>query len=1052
MVICEGGETIVENGYVIHAFKTTGVSTLKVVEGGLVEVLVVAGGGGGGNANTTTSEGGGGGAGGLIFNSNFYITAPANISVTVGAGGAAGTNGGNSIFSTLTAIGGGAGGSSAVGGNGGSGGGGSWAAAGGTGTTGQGKNGGGGVYYQNLHTSYAACGGGGGGAGTVGGFAGNINNVSFGGDGLYYPQFSNVGGSPPGWFAAGGQGGTVNVVNKKYRSYGGGGYSCDVNNTNSPSYPGIPNTGGGGGGRLITGTAPGANGGSGIVIIRYKNYISQTTTTYFSDLKLAFGGTTPIYFSAYYANSANKYTSNIRNIPNTGNTITMTQFRSNDNTIDFKLYSYYGTINSNCISLAVDSYSNIFFTDNTNYISKIDTSKNLNSTFYNVGFPNSKIYILSNVLYLAYRYIDSTPVYWGTTEMANRYIRIKKLTLDASGNVSSDVLFVDKLHHSSIPGGDTAFWPCVDPDAIIVNPNGNVYIAVRTNYWWDQQDILKVAADGTKSIIYHYNGDANQYNTVVYSLAPSNDSIGFYTIHQNNFNYMNDAGTITSLYNMGNSNCIIVRYLNSKMILFNRTSLIAIIYDFNSSSIMASETVSLYNVDFIAMCRSSISDVFIFNVKSQRIIVRKCPNDGSSSNRAALSGFHLAQLNTSLNLGLTNGNYWIKGEKMTSALQMFVNFTADGGGYDFYLMTTGTTSVNYIYQLTGAETLGLDIFYPRSKAHWAAIYDYVINTKASTIATCVPVVGKVYRINGIGNYSNIVMRNPRYFSGGAPDWMVPDGGQWFIRDTGYSEPNGDYYGYAYLTLYSLASDGTTTFNDGNANYYTGTTIICSTNFKGSIFDVSTNNGSTSAKAALSGWHLAKYSKTYNLNLPSGTYWIKSPKMTSAIQMYVDMTREGGGYDFYRLTNATNRYLVTTVDNVASNLGLDIFYPRSKDHWAAIYNFVVTVSSSTIANDVKTVGAVHRNGGGNYSTSVMRNSRYYLTGTVDWRVPDDGNWFIRDTTFTEPSGDYTANSFLGLNTLTSDGSVTSFNDGNNPNYYTGTTVICSTNVKGFSYFD
>ena len=62
---------------------------------------------------------------------------------------------------------------------------------------------------------------------------------------------------------------------------------------------------------------------------------------------------------------------------------------------------------------------------------------------------------------------------------------------------------------------------------------------------------------------------------------------------------------------------------------------------------MASETVSLYNVDFTAMCRSSISDVFIFNVKSQRIIVRNCPNDGSSSKRAALSGFHLAQLNTS---------------------------------------------------------------------------------------------------------------------------------------------------------------------------------------------------------------------------------------------------------------------------------------------------------------------------------------------------------------------------------------------------------------------
>jgi len=1000
----------------------------------------------------------GGGAGGLIFNSNFYITAPANISVTVGAGGAAGTNGGNSIFSTLTAIGGGAGGSSAVGGNGGSGGGGSWAAAGGTGTTGQGKNGGGGIGNLGLQASFPACGGGGGGAG----FAGNTNYYSFGGDGLYYPQFSNVGGSPPGWFAAGGQGGTVNVVNKKYRSYGGGGYSCDVNNTNSPSYPGIPNTGGGGGGRLISGTAPGAAGGSGIVIIRYKNYISQKTTTYFSDLQLAFGGTTPIYFSEYYANSANKYTSNIRNIPNTGNTITMTQFRSNDNTIDFKLYSYYGTINSNCISLAVDSNSNIFFTDNTNYISKIDTSKNLNSTFYNVGIPNSKIYILSNVLYLAYSYTDPTAVYWGSTLMTNRYIRIKKLTLDASGNVSSDVLFADKLHHSYIPGGDTAFWPCGDPDAIIVNPNGNVYIAVKTSYWWAQQDILKVAADGTKSIIYHYNGNAYQFNTVVYSLAPSNDSIGFYTIHQNNFNYMNDAGTITSLYNMGNSNCTIVRYLSSKMILFNKTTLIARIYDFNSSSIMASETVSLYNVDFTAMCRSSISDVFIFNVKSQRIIVRNCPNDGSSSKRAALSGFHLAQLNTSLNLGLTNGDYWIKGEKMPNPLLMFVNFTADGGGYDFYLMTTGTTSRNYIYQLTGAETLGLDVFYPRSKAHWVAIRNYVLTTKSSTLATCVAVVGKVYRIDGIGNYTTVVMRDPRYFSSGAPDWMVPDGGQWFIRDTVYTEPNGNYYGYAYLgpwltiinsvTYDRVISDGTVFFDDNNNSIYTGTTIICSTNFKGSLFDVSTNDGSTSVKAALSGWHLAKYSKTYGLNLPSGTYWIKSPKMTSAIQMYVNMTIEGGGYDFYRLTNATARNYVTTVDTEANSKGLDIFYPRSKEHWAAIYNFVVTVSGSTIANDVKTVGGVHRNGaGGDYRTTVMRSSRYYLTGTTAWRVPDDGKWYIRDTTYSEPSSDYTANGFLVMGNLDVNGNVLSFNDVTG-GYSTGTTVICSTNVKGFSYFD
>jgi hypothetical protein len=215
-----------------------------------------------------------------------------------------------------------------------------------------------------------------------------------------------------------------------------------------------------------------------------------------------------------------------------------------------------------------------------------------------------------------------------------------------------------------------------------------------------------------------------------------------------------------------------------------------------------------------------------------------------------------------------------------------------------------------------------------------------------------------------------------------------------------------------------------------------------------LFDVSPNDGSTSATAALSGWHLAQYSKTYNLNLPSGTYWIKSPKMPNALQMYVDMTRDGGGYDFYLLTGATSRNYVTQ-DTGASALGLDIYYPRSKDHWAAIYNFGVTINSLNLINGP--AGAVHRNGGGgNYTTTVMRNSRYYATGTTHWRVPDDGKWYLRDTTYSEPNGDYTANAFLGLWSLDAAGNVT-FNDGYD-GYYTGTTIICSTNVKGSGYYN
>ena len=73
-----------------------------------IEVLVVAGGGGGG-----FQVGGGGGAGGVIYNNDFTVTPGTPYTVVVGGGGAGGTaasaggsNGSNSQFGSLIAIGG----------------------------------------------------------------------------------------------------------------------------------------------------------------------------------------------------------------------------------------------------------------------------------------------------------------------------------------------------------------------------------------------------------------------------------------------------------------------------------------------------------------------------------------------------------------------------------------------------------------------------------------------------------------------------------------------------------------------------------------------------------------------------------------------------------------------------------------------------------------------------------------------------------------------------------------------------------------------------------
>ncbi len=80
--------------------------------------MIVAGGGAGGANNQPISKGGaggGGGAGGRLCLRNISVVPSNTYTVTVGAGGVAmnlatGTNGGNSVFGSYTAIGGGGGG------------------------------------------------------------------------------------------------------------------------------------------------------------------------------------------------------------------------------------------------------------------------------------------------------------------------------------------------------------------------------------------------------------------------------------------------------------------------------------------------------------------------------------------------------------------------------------------------------------------------------------------------------------------------------------------------------------------------------------------------------------------------------------------------------------------------------------------------------------------------------------------------------------------------------------------------------------------------------
>ena len=253
--------------YRVHTFTSVGTSTFAVTRSGPVEYLIVAGGGSGGGNNR---NGGGGGAGGLLTGITTVTAQP--YTITVGDGGQAlgvnqrsapGISGDNSSAFGLTAIGGGHGGSwvSQLPASGGSGGGGGshtgTTVVGGTGTPGQGNSGG-----TNAVGSDGRSGGGGGGAGSPGPDA-VFDQGANGGIGIS----TSISGTAT-FYAGGGAAGRRNGSGlSTFGGQGGGGnFVFGIQRFN-----GTPSTGGGGGATGLDNDdqLPG-DGGSGIVIIRYR--------------------------------------------------------------------------------------------------------------------------------------------------------------------------------------------------------------------------------------------------------------------------------------------------------------------------------------------------------------------------------------------------------------------------------------------------------------------------------------------------------------------------------------------------------------------------------------------------------------------------------------------------------------------------------------------------------------------------------------------------------------------------------------------------------------
>lgn len=317
-IVATGGTIVTCGNFKTHIFTGPGAFEVSNVAPGpssnpnQMDYLVVAGGGAGGGS----SAGGGGGAGGFRMSNQHSLPAPttsplanptgltatvASFPITVGSGGAGsalsssgtpGTSGANSIFSTITSTGGGFGSGSSGGStgttaaNGGSGGGGSHEGNTGSGngntppvSPSQGNPGG-------TPVGPTARGAGGGGAGAAGatspgnstGGAGGVGSfIADGFVGSTAPSYGESGPVSSTRYFAGGGGGSADSTGGVGGIGGGGRGSNEPPSSATQAVSGTTNTGGGGGGArgnlpsAYVATAPnGTNGGSGVVMIRYK--------------------------------------------------------------------------------------------------------------------------------------------------------------------------------------------------------------------------------------------------------------------------------------------------------------------------------------------------------------------------------------------------------------------------------------------------------------------------------------------------------------------------------------------------------------------------------------------------------------------------------------------------------------------------------------------------------------------------------------------------------------------------------------------------------------
>lgn len=268
---------------------------------------------------------------------------------------------------------------------------------------------------------------------------------------------------------------------------------------------------------------------------------------------------------------------------------------------------------------------------------------------------------------------------------------------------------------------------------------------------------------------------------------------------------------------------------------------------------------------------------------------------------------------------------------------------------------------------------GTKLFAPRTKTDWKTFFNSAAALRAPNF-----IIDITKPSNHCHNCNRHAMnsKDPHQMRMG---WVTGDKSSWWLRDTKFKEPTGDYQANCFLDILSHGDENAITFNDAGCNYHAQ----------------------------------SYYCQAKNMDL--------APKEGSPAGCVCKNVALTGKYSPGALIRCTGCLKVSrSTQKNSCPVGTKIFSPRTRQDWRTFIASATPLRSPNWIIDV----TQPQNGCGGCTRNAM-NSRDPAQAT--WRTTDSTAWFLRTTKFAEPDGDYYANCYLDLQNIANENSVT-FKDG------------------------